>query len=384
MNQVIVTFKNRRDACSTPPTQLPSEFSASEMEGFLNTLLSQDKAYAFFYNGKEIKSLPDAGAEEVLEIEYLAVTKILAESAKIEEEKKITAISIRRSADLQADSVILCTMAGETREYALGPGLQQLRAFSSFKPIRAVASTEEKVFVLTTTDKVVDLLAAEIVHEEELPIRCITACRSLLAIGLSSDEVVIRDLSVRDQTSTGQSDKDQAVSEKPGEKTVGDKEEIREKKETRIKACGEIGKIVLCTYADDTYLIVGVVSGVIEIHRLPDMKKHKIQLSRPITALGYYDGAIYTGGIGGTITICDFQQIKRECQSDESFISRIDCGTVFFAYTNENRVLIRDKTDFTGTHMLELAEPVADMKVEGKRVFVVEGETLKIFNVFDE
>src|SRR5699024_2516176 len=135
---------------------------------------------------------------------------------------------------------------------------------------------------------------------------------------------------------------------------------------------------------DKYMLICALVEGIIEVYKGVDWKKKTITLSRPITAVGYEDGKMYIGGIGGTITVCSLSQIDKEYQSDIDFISRIECGTIFFGYTNENRIFIRDKTNFIGTHLIELDQIVTDIKISGKRLFVAEGSTLKIFTIFDE
>ncbi|OAG28784.1 hypothetical protein NEDG_00923 [Nematocida displodere] len=353
MTDIIVTFKSKKDPeFVTPPMQVPASFGATEMEAFLNTLLNQDKAYAFFYGGEQISQLPPAEGETTLSIEFIAVTKITSETARIELESTITAISIRRNQEVHTDSVVICTIAGETKEFSLASGLEALKEFCSFKPIRAVTSTETGVFVLTTTNKVVDVESSQIIFEEETtPIRTLSNCRDLLAVGLATNEIVV----------------------------FKDKKEIK-----RIETADEIGKTFIRAHEDKTYLIVGIISGSIEIYDTDTWEKKSIALSRPITAMGYFEGKIYAGGLGGNITVCTLTQIEKECQSDETFISRIECGTVFFGYTNENRVLIRDKESFLGTHLLELESPVSDMKIAGKRLFVTEGCTLKIFNIFDE
>lgn len=352
MGDVIVTFRSKKDPeFVTPPVQIQADLSAEQLERFLNELLSQNKTYAFFHKNKQIFELPKDSGEKIIDIEYLAVAKIERESAKIEMDATITAISIRRNPDMHTDSIIICTVKGETKEISLSPGLEQLRRFESFKPIRAVTSTEDGIYVLTTTDKVVDIEEAKIVFEDKHPIRSISGSGEMLAIALSSDEIVL----MKNNT------------------------EVH-----RIKTTGEIGKVILRKNRDKYMLICALVEGIIEVYKGVDWKKKTITLSRPITAVGYEDGKMYIGGIGGTITVCSLSQIDKEYQSDIDFISRIECGTIFFGYTNENRIFIRDKTNFIGTHLIELDQIVTDIKISGKRLFVAEGSTLKIFTIFDE
>ncbi|KAI5186756.1 hypothetical protein NEHOM01_1687 [Nematocida homosporus] len=352
MEELIVTFQNKKDpALITPPMQVPKGITLKEMEELLNRLFSHDKTYAFFYNGTQINEMPEAAAETTLNIEFLAVSKISSESAKIDMDSPITCISIRRNPEVHTDSVVICTVRGETKEFSLGPGLDVLKDFDSFKPIRVVTSTETGLFVLTTTNKVVDVEKAEIVFEQEDPIRTITGCHALLAIGLASDEVVIL-------------------------------EEGKEIK--RIKTNGEIGKLILREVDDKYVLIAGIVTGTIEVYSGSDWNKTVIETTRPITAMGYEDGKIYVGGLGGSITICSLTKVEKEYQSDAEFISRIEAGTIFFVYTNKNQIHVRDKDNFTGTHLIELSADIADVKVSGKRLFVADGTSLKLFNIFDE
>ncbi|KAI5180201.1 hypothetical protein NEOKW01_0530 [Nematocida sp. AWRm80] len=353
MKEVLVTFQNKREPeFITPPTQVSNEFTVEEMEKFLNQIMNQDKSYAFFYKGEQILKLPEAQAEETINIEFIAVTKIVSESAKIEVNSPITCISIRRNPEVHSDSVIICTVEGTTTEYSLLPSLDKIQEFNSFKPIRAVTSTEKGVYVLTTTDKVVDIEEAKIVFELDKPIITISSCEDYLAIGLSTNQVVI----------------------------MKNNEEIK-----RIQTSGEIGKLIFRMVEEVPTLIVGLVDGVIEIYTGPKKWTQKtIQLSRPITAMGYEDGKIYTGGIGGSIAVSTHDKLEKEYNSDVSFISRIECGTVFFGYTNENIAMLRDKDNFTGTHKIEMQSVITDMKISGKRLFIAEGETLKIFNILDE
>lgn len=352
MGEVIVTFQDRKDKeFVTPPMEVPAGFSAEDMEKFLNSLLEQDKAYAFFYEGQPISRLPEVAKEVTVAIEFISVTKIASESASIAMDAQITSFSIRRHPTVRTDSVVISTMSGETKEFSLAPGLEVLKVFSSFHPIRMVTSTEEGVFVLTTSNKVVDIESAEIVFEAEQPIRTISTSQGLLAIGLASNDVVL----------------------------LRGKEEVQ-----RVKTADEIGRVLLRQAGDQLLLIVGIISGSIEIYETASWEKTVISLARPMTALGYEDGRIYVGGVGGSLAVCSLEKVEKECQSDIGFISRIECGTVFFGYTNENRVHLRDKETFIGTHLLELEAPVADMKISGKRLFVAEGCSLKLFNIFED
>ncbi|KAI5192264.1 hypothetical protein NEMIN01_1916 [Nematocida minor] len=352
MSEVIVTFRNMKDKdFVTPPMQVPEDFTDAQMEQFLNAFLSHDKSYAFFYNGEQIQKIPSAEKEQTIEIEFIAVTKILSESAKIDVNTPITSISIRRNPEIHIDTVVICNTAGDTKEYSLAPGLELIKEFNSFKPIRAVTSTESGIYVLTTTNKVVDISKAEIIFESEQPIRTISNCQEYLAIGLSTDELVI----------------------------LKDNEEVK-----RIKTSGEIGKTIFREIEGELVLIAAIVVGVIEVYRGTEWSKTSYKLPTPITAAGFEDGKVYAGGLGGTIFICSLEGIEKQYQSDVDFISRIECGTVFFGYTNKNNILIRDKENYTGTHKIELGAPVADMKISGKRLFVAEGNSLKIFNIFDE
>jgi len=352
MGEAIVTFQDKKDAeFVTPPMQVPLDFSAQDMERFLNTLLNEDKAYAFFYKGEQITKIPEAESEETLNIEFISVTKITASSASIDVQSKITCISIRRNEEIHTDTVVVCTVEGETKEFSLSPGMDAVKAFSSFHPIRAVTSTGSGIFILTTTNKVVDVSSSEVVFESEMPIRTIGYSGGLLAIGLASKDIVV----IRDR-----------------------------KEEKRLRTEDEIGKIIVREIENKIVLIAGLVPGAVEVFDTETWKSHKISLKRPITAMGYEDGRIYAGGLGGIVTVCSLEKVEEEYQSDVDFISRIECGTVFFGYTNKNKVFIRDKKSFIGTHLLELAENVTDMKISGKRLFVAEGSFLKIFNIFDD
>lgn len=352
MSEVIVAFRNMKDPeFITPPMQVPEDFTDVQMEQFLNTFLNHDKSYAFFYNGEKIQKVPTGDKEQTIEIEFIAVTKILSETAKIEVDAPITSISIRRHPEIHSDTVIICNTAGETREYSLGPGLELIKEFNSFKPIRAVTSTEDGIYVLTTTNKVVDVIEAEIIFECDEPIRTISNCQKYLAIGVSTNEIVI----------------------------------LKENKEIkRVKASGEIGKTIFRVIEEKLVLIAAIITGSIEVYDGETWEKTSYNLPTPITAVGFEDETIYAGGIGGAIYICSLRKVERQYQSDVEFISRIECGTVFFGYTNKNNVLLRDKENYTGTHRIELNAPVSDMKISGKRLFVAEGQSLKIFNIFDE
>ncbi|EIJ87863.1 hypothetical protein NEPAR06_2140 [Nematocida parisii] len=352
MSEVIVTFRNMKDKeFVTPPMQVAEDFSPAQMEQFLNSFLNQDKSYAFFYNGEQIQKIPECEKEQTLEIEFIAVTKIMSETAKIDVDSAITSISIRRNPEIHIDTVIVCTTTGETKEYSLGPGIELIKEFNSFKPIRAVTSTEEGIYVLTTTNKVVDIEKGEIVFEADQPIRTIGNCKNYLAIGLASDEIVIL---------------------------------TDNKESTRFKAGGEIGKTIFRVINDEIVLIVAIIEGIIEIYKGSDWKKTEYSLPTPITAAGYEGEKIYAGGLGGGIYICSMSGLEKQYQSDVEFISRIECGTTFFGYSNKNSILLRDKENYTGTHKIELSTPVADIKISGKRLFVAEGSSLKMFNIFDE
>ncbi|KAI5136024.1 hypothetical protein NEAUS06_1719 [Nematocida ausubeli] len=352
MSEVIVVFTNMKDKeFSTPPMQISDDFTDVQMEQFLNTYLQQNKSYAFFYNGEQIEEMPKCEKEETITIEFIAVTKILSETAKIDVDSSITSISIRRHPDLHMDTVILCTTTGETKEYSLGPGTELIKEFNSFKPIRAVTSTEEGVYVLTTTNKVVDIGKGEIVFEADQPIRTIGNCRNYLAIGLASNEIVI----------------------------------LADNKETaRFKTSGEIGRTIFRVIEDEVVLVLAIVGGAIEVYKGEDWAKTTFNLPTPITAAGYEDGKVYAGGLGGAIYICSLSSMEKQYQSDVTFISRIECGTVFFGYSCKNSIMLRDKETYMGTHKIDLRTPVADMKISGKRLFVAEGNSLKIFNIFDE
>lgn len=352
MSEVIVVFRNMKDPeFVTPPMQVPEDFTDAQMENFLNTFLNHDKSYAFFYNGEKIEKIPSVEKEQTVEIEFIAVTKILSETAKIEVDAPITSISIRRNPEIHIDTVIICNTAGETREYSLGPGLELITEFNSFKPIRAVTSTEDGIYVLTTTNKVVDIIEREIVFECDQPIRTISNCQKYLAIGVSTNEIVI----------------------------------LKENKEIkRLKASGETGKIIFRVIEEKLVLIAAIITGRIEVYTGETWEKTSYKLPTPITAVGFEDGVIYAGGIGGAIYICNLESMQRQYQSDVDFISRIECGTVFFGYTNKNNILLRDKENYTGTHRIELSSPISDMKISGKRLFVAEGQCLKLFNIFDE
>ncbi|KAI5190608.1 hypothetical protein NECID01_1049 [Nematocida sp. AWRm77] len=352
MEKVIVTFQNKKDKdFSTPPMEVSSEFCAEEMEKLLNVLLCQDKTYAFFYEGKQITSIPEVKKEETLTIEFLPVTKIASESGSIEMDDKITSFSIRRHPEARTDSVVICTMNGTTKEYSLAPGLAVLKEFSSFHPIRMVSSTEKGLFVLTTSNKVVDIESAEIVFEAEQPIISISTSQDLLAVGLSTKEVVV----------------------------LRGKEEVH-----RVSTEDEVGRVLLRTVDSKVVLIVGIVSGSIEIVDTATWKKTVIPLDRPITAMGCEDGQIYVGGMGGVLMVCSLEKVEKEHQSDVKFISRIECGTVFFGYTDKNRVHLRDKETWVGTHLIELSNQVTDIKISGKRLFVAEDCSLKLFNIFED
>ncbi|KAH9386860.1 uncharacterized protein NEMAJ01_1756 [Nematocida major] len=352
MAEVIVTFRNIKDKeFVTPPMQVPDDFTSAQMEQFLNTFLAHDKSYAFFHNGEQIEKVPACENEETLQIDFIAVTKILSETAKIEVDSQITAISIRRHPEIHMDTIIICTSTGETKEYSLSLGMEPVMTFNSFKPIRAVTSTEDGIYVLTTTNKVVDVCKGDIVYECDTPIRTISNSGEYLAIGLITDEIVI----------------------------LKKNEEVK-----KVKASGEIGKLIMRSSEGEPMLICAISSGCIEVYKGEQFEMHSYKLATPITAAGYDEGVIYAGGLGGMIYICNMEGVQKEYKSDVDFISRIEGGSVFFGYSNKNSILLRDRETYMGTHRIDLAAPVADMKISGKRLFTAEGKSLKIFNIFDE
>ncbi|KAI5171576.1 hypothetical protein NEFER03_0898 [Nematocida sp. LUAm3] len=350
--EVIVQFKSKKDKdLVTPPTQVPQSMSKEEMEEYLNKILNADKTYAFFYQGEQIFKVPDGVPEQLLEIEFLAVSKIHSESSKVEMDNSITSISIRRNPSIHGDSITICTVSGEAKELSISPGMETITVFESFKPIRAVTSSLGGIFTLTTTNKVVEAQTKEIVYSSDIPIISISSSENLLSIALSSSEILIFD----------------------------QKTEIK-----KIKLEEEIGKVIMRHVDNKCILIVGTVQGTIEIFSVDTWKKKTIKLSRPITALGYMDERIYAAELGGLISICTLNKKIKEFQSDVDFISRIEAGTVFFAYTNQNMIYIRDKDSYVGTHLIEMDVPVSDMKISGKRLFVASASSLKMFNIFDE
>lgn len=355
MPEIIVTFQNKKSPeVKSAPTQVPVGFAAEEMEKLLNTILEQDKAYAFFFAGQQITAIPDlsAEAEQTVNIEYITVSRLTMENAVLEADAPITCISIRTNEKTMTGTVVICTLNGSVREYSLTPGMEEILRFESYNPIRGVTSTEEGLFITTVTNKVVDVEREHIIYESDSPIRTTCVGRGMLVIGLDNGDVVIM---------------------KEG------------KVERTLKGGDAIGKVLVREYEGKGFVIFGTVSGVIHIHEEGPWTGKKVELSRPITALGYCDGKIYTGGVGGLLTICTLDgAVEQEVQSDETFISRIEAGTCFVGYSNENRVLLRDKDTFTGTHKLMLTGIISDMKISSKQLFVSEGAFLRIFNVFDE
>lgn len=355
MPEVIATFQSRKNPeAKTAPTQIPNTFSIEDMERLLNTILEQDKAYAFFIGEKqllkgasEIVSQP----EETVNVEYLTVARLTTENALVEADSIITCISIRWNPKTETDSVVVCTLDGTVKEFSLTPGMEEISTFEAHTPIRAVSSSEYGVYITTVTNKVVSVGDEKIVLEDESPIRTICAKENILCVGLDSGVLVV----------------------------------LRENKEVkRLDVKEAIGKVIVREHDGSTYIIAGTLGGAVHVFDEETWKHTQIDLPRPITALGYCDGKIYAGSVGGQIYISSLQGIEREVQSDESFISRIEAGTVFVGYANENRVLLRDKETFTGTHKLVLANILSDMKISSKQLFVTDQNFLRIFNVFDE
>jgi NLE (NUC135) domain len=355
MAEVLVTFQNKKNPeMKSAPIQIPAGTGVEEMEKVLNLMLEQEKAYAFFYEGKRIDAVPEVDSrEQVAQIDYITVSKLTMESALLQEDSPVTALSVRQNQKTMTDSVIVCTLNGSVHEYTLTPGMEAVLKYESYTPIRGVTSTEEDLYIVTVTNKVVDVQKEKIVFEEEVPIRTICLGAGLLAIGLDSGEVVVL----------------------KGEEVF-----------KKIRGKDAIGRVFVRKEGEKTLLIFGTVSGTISIYDTETWEERHVVLPRPLTTMGYFDGTIYAGGVGGIISLVSTggEKQEKEIQSDETFLSRIEAGTTFVGYVNKNRVMLRDKETFTGTHKLLLGGLVSDMKINSKQLIVSEGNFVRIFNVFDE